>query len=41
MLPDDPENPTKYVSTRMVAPGREHKYYFSTMGKQFVAKNQP
>ena len=41
MLPDDPENPTKYVSTRMIAPGKGQKYFFSTQGEQYVAKDQP
>ena len=30
LLPDDLENPTKYVSTRMIAPGKGQKYFFST-----------
>ena len=41
MLPDDPEEPTKYVSTRMIAPGKEQKYFFSTQGEQHIAKDRP
>ena len=41
MLPEDPDDAkTKYRSTRMVAPGKEHTYFFSIEGKAFVAKDQ-
>ena len=40
MLPDDPEDPKVWQSTRMVAPGVRNKYFFSTEGVQYVAKDQ-
>ena len=41
MLPEDPDDAkTKYRSTRMVAPGKEHTYFFSIEEKAFVAKDQ-
>ena len=39
MLPDDPKTPVKWQSTRMVAPGRTHNYFFSTEGRQFIAED--
>ena len=41
MLPQDPDaSKVKYISTRMVAPGKSHRYFFSIAGKTYIAKDQ-
>ena len=42
LLPQNPDDPkTRYISTRMVAPNRNHTYFFSIAGKTYVAADQP
>jgi hypothetical protein len=40
MLPDNPDNPTKWLSTRMLQPGKQNNYFFSISEKKYYAHDQ-